>query len=389
MSDSKPHFYLDNFSTTKVHAEVSKKISEFELEHYGNPSSTSHSIGRNSSEQVDQARSKISEFIGCKPNEIVFTSGATESDNLAIIGVVNGLQPHTDRKTILISSIEHPAILESAESLISQGYKVEKIDSNEHGIIDIEELKSKLTDDVLLVSVMLVNNELGTIQPIKEISELAHSVQAIMHTDAAQALGKIPVDVGELEVDLMSMSSHKMYGPKGIGALFISGGPLNFPIEPLFFGGGQESELRPGTLNAPGIIGFASACSVAQKTMHESSKSLSIIRDAIETELKKNIPGLKINGHQSPRVPGGSNFTFDGVLGDPFIANLKRVIMSTGSACKSGAPTPSHVLLAIGLSREQAESTVRFCIDTSIKESDIEDIVNDIISAHEFVKSLS
>lgn len=375
--------YCDNFSTMFLHPDVAKKMNEFEQNCPGNPSANSHKFSRYANREIEVSREKVAQSIGAKQNEMVFTSGATESDNLAIIGCSLFLKNITGKRTILVSSIEHPAVLESAESLKIHGFNIRKIKCLPSGVIDIDDLKSKLNSDVFLVSVMLVNNELGTIQPIKKVTELVHKIGAIMHTDASQALGKIRINVSDLNVDLMSLSSHKLGGPKGIGGLYIRAGPANFPIQPLCYGGGQESELRPGTLNSSGIVGFAEACAISNASIDEDMARIEKMRDLIEKKLLEKIPLMKINGKDAPRVAGALNFTISGINGDAFIANLKRVAMSTGSACKSGAPSPSHVLLSIGLSRDDAESTVRICLSSRNKSSQIKIIVDEITSIYE------
>ena len=387
MSDSK--IYCDNLSTTFVHPEVINAMNSFMEGNPGNPSSN-HDLGRIASEKVEASRGYIANFIGANKNEIIFTSSATESNNLAILGTIDKLKNITDKKTILISSIEHPAVTNPVIILGEKGYNVVTINCNQDGLIDINDLEYKLNDDVILVSIMLVNNELGTIQPLEKITKLIrNSGGAIIHTDAAQAIGKIPLDVNSLDVDLMSFSSHKMCGPKGIGGLFIKNGPLNFPINPILLGGEQEHGIRSSTLNVPGIIGFAESCKIAKQSLDSDADRISKMRDKIEFELKEQIPDITISGENSPRIPGGSNFTIKGINGDALVSHLNDVEMSTGSACKSGAPTPSHVLIAIGKTRDEADCTARFCLSSDNSDDEIPIIVSDIVQAYQKIKSLN
>jgi len=381
--------YCDNFSTTFVHSEVINSMNTFMGKNPGSPSSN-HELGRSALQEVEASREYIANFIGAKKSEIIFTSSATESNNLAILGTVEKLKSITDKKTILFSSIEHPAVINPVKKLDEMGYNVVTVNCNQEGLIDINDLESKLNDDVILVSIMLVNNELGTIQPLEKVTKLIrNSGGAIIHTDAAQAVGKIPVDVNSLDVDLMSFSSHKMRGPKGIGGIFIRNGPLNFPINPILLGGEQEHGIRSSTLNVPGIIGFAESCKIAKQSLDSDADRISKMRDKIEFELKEKIQNITINGENSPRIPGGSNFTIKGINGDAMVANLSNVVMSTGSACKSGAPTPSHVLIAIGKTREEADWTVRFCLSTDNSNDEIPIIVSDIVQAYQKIKILN
>ena len=376
--------YIDNFSSAPILKEVAEAVRSSSLDFPANPSSSIHALGRGAADQVSKSRDEISSFIGCSPRELVFTSGATESNNIALMGTAQKLAELTNRRRILVSSIEHPAVLEPASKLDGAGFDVERIKCNEDGTVDLKHMQSLLDEDVLLVSVMLVNNETGTIQPIQKVCEIGHSVGAVVHSDAAQALGKIPVDVKDLGVDLMSMSAHKMGGPRGVGALYVKAGPSNFPISPIMLGGGQEAELRPGTLNTPGIVGFSEACKVASATPSERWGAIESLRDRIEGDLSDSIPGLRVNCLGSPRVPGGSSFSIPGVDAEMLVANLEKVVMSTGSACKSGAPSPSHVLEAIGLSREDSYCTLRFCLGVEVLDragDPAEIVVSDVLDA--------
>ena len=333
--------YIDNFSTAPIFPEVVEAVSSASVDYPANPSSSIHPQGRGAASQVDNAREKISRIINCSPREIVFTSGATESNNIAITGTARALARESSRRTVLVSAMEHSAVLEPAFSLTEEGFNVKRIACGQDGIVDISSLQSNLTEDVMLVSVMMVNNEIGTIQPITEISSLAHSIGAVVHSDCAQALGKVPVDVRSMDVDLMSMSAHKMGGPKGVGALYLRSGPTNFPISPITIGGGHESGLRPGTLNTPGIVGFSEACELSSSISGDVWSELEKLRNEIERGLVQRIPGIRINCQDSPRVPGGSNFTIPGVDAEMMVANLDDIVISTGSACKSGAPSPA------------------------------------------------
>jgi cysteine desulfurase len=350
--------YLDYNATTPCDPRVVEKMLPFFTETYGNPANGLHVQGRQSAKAVDVARGQVAGLIGASEHEIVFTSGATESDNLAILGIAR-MNKGGKRKGIVTSAIEHKAVLLACKKLREEGYDVIFLPVDSAGRISLDAARQAINDDTLLVTVHGANNEIGTIQPIMEIAELSHQHGALFHCDAAQAVGKIPVNIYEWDVDLLSMSAHKLYGPKGIGALFIRGGTNAIPMEPIWYGGGQENGLRSGTTNVPGIVGFGEACSISNLELKDEHSRIKELRDQIEVQLTSQIPSMTINGYSAERLPNTSSLTFPTVDVDALILNAPEIMIGTGSACTSGAIGPSHVLTAIGLSRENASSTIR------------------------------
>lgn len=349
--------YLDNHATTPCDPRVVQVMLPYFTEFFGNPSSSLHQLGRKAADAVELARGQVAELIGAKPGEIVFTSGASESNNLAIFGVTEAYKGK--RKRIITTPIEHKAVLEPFRQLARRGFEPVFLPVDSKGRVDLEAAEMIIDDRTLLVSVQAANNEIGTIQPIPEIVALAHQCGALVHCDAAQAVGKVPLDVGSWGVDLLSISAHKLYGPKGIGALYVTQRVRKAAIHPQIFGGGQESGLRSGTQNVPGIVGLGEACEIARVSMAEESWRISQLRDAFESGLRAVIPGIHVNGDLENRLPGNSSITFPEIEADALILNMPDVALSVGSACHSGAIEPSHVLTAIGLSRDLAHSTVR------------------------------
>jgi cysteine desulfurase len=362
--------YLDYNATTPCDPQVVEKMLPFFNEIYGNPSNGFHRQGRTAAKAVDVAREQIANLIGSQPNEIIFTSGATESDNLAIFGVARN-QKNNPRKRLVSSRIEHKAVLNPCKKLEEEGFEVFLLPVDSQGEVSIQQAKIEINDRTLLVSIHLANNEIGTIQAIQEITKIAHQKGALVHCDAAQAIGKIPVDVEELDVDLLSISAHKLYGPKGVGALYVRGGLNAIPLEPLLYGGGQEKGVRSGTTNVPGIVGFGEASRLATELVNEEGLRIANLRDLMEKSLAEIIPDMRINGHHAKRLPNTSSMTFLGIDADALLFNLPEVMMGTGSACTSGAIEPSHVLQAIGLSREAASSTVRASLGRFVHDDDI------------------
>jgi len=352
--------YLDYNATTPCDPRVVEKMLPFLTEWYGNPATGLHLQGRKAARTVDEAREQIAALINCRPGELIFTAGATESNNLAILGLGRAHR-HGGRTRIVTSAVEHKAVLLPCRQLQEEGYELIVLPVDSQGRVSIDEAEAAINDQTLLVSVQAANNEVGTLQPIAAIAEIAHERGAIVHCDAAQAVGKIPVDLAAeaWQVDLLSISAHKLYGPKGIGALYVRNGPRALVLEPLQYGGGQEHGLRPGTTNVPGIVGFGEACRICTAELAQESIRIAGLRDRFEQALLAGTPGLKINGCGAQRLPNTSSLTFPGVDADALLLNLPGVMMGTGSACSSGALEPSHVLLAMGLSRAEAGATVR------------------------------
>jgi cysteine desulfurase len=361
--------YLDYHASTPCDPRVVEAMLPFFVEMYANPSS-SHCQGKIAADAVQRAREQVASALGAAAGEIVFTSGATESNNLAILGVARTAPPH--RRRLLASAIEHKAVLEPMRALQRAGFEFELVPVESDGRVDLAALAALVDNRTALVSIQAANNEIGTLQPVAEIAQVVHGAGAVFHCDAAQALGRIPMDVVGWDVDLLSISGHKCYGPKGVGALFVRGGARAAPLEPLFFGGGQEHELRPGTLNVPGIVGLGHACELIVEELGEESRRVAQLRDRFEAFVLAQLPGTQVNGCIRRRLPGNSSIRVSVIEAEAVIANLPDVVLSTGSACTSGALAPSHVLTAIGLTREQAGQTLRVGIGRFTRSSDLE-----------------
>lgn len=371
--------YLDYHASTPCDPRVLEAMLPYFLDTFANPASSVHLAGRKAADAVEKARRQVARAIGAEPGEIVFTSGATESNNLAILGSSTGSS--CGRTNVLASAIEHRSVLAPCQSLTSKGFSFRAIPVHRDGLLDLGALVELVDDGTLIVSVQAVNNEIGTIQPLLEVVQIAHAAGALVHCDAAQALGRIPIDVGDWGVDLLSLSGHKCYGPKGVGALYVRGGARNAPIEPLIHGGGQEYDLRAGTLNVPGIVGLGLAAEIAAADRERETKRVAMLRDWFEAQILKTAPGAYRNGSLLHRVAGNSSITFPGVDAEALIANLRDVHVSTGSACTSGAPEPSHVLLALPLDRASAFQTLRIGIGRFVVEQDIRIAVREIVAA--------
>jgi cysteine desulfurase len=368
--------YLDNHSTTPCDPAVIRAMSPYFGEAFANPSSTEHAAGRLASEAVDASRAQVAALIGGRSGEIVFTSGATESNNIAIFGLA--CASDSDRSRIVTTAVEHKAVLGPCEELSRRGMDVVALPVDGEGRVDVDAAEKAIDESTLLVSIQAANNELGTIQPVAEVARLAHEKGALVHCDAAQAVGKIDVDVEDWGVDLMSVSAHKLYGPKGVGALYVRGGPFSMPLRPLTFGGGQEHQLRSGTLNVPGIVGFGKACELCWRLASDESKRVSALRDHLESEILRRVEGARRNGPLEGRLPGSSSLTFPGIDAEPLLVNVPDLAISTGSACNAGALEPSHVLLAIGLTREDAYGTIRIGVGRFNNEKEIAKAADDI-----------
>jgi len=379
--------YLDNHASTACAPMVIDAMLPYFSESYANPSSSFHQAGRMAAEAVDRSREAIAASLGVSESEIVFTSGATESNNLAILGVCT--HALATRRRIVTSVIEHKSVLESCRHLATTGFNVTVLPVDKNGLVDTERLKEVLTDDTLLVSIQAANNEIGTIQSVEAIGAITRSRGVLFHCDAAQAFGRIPLDLSRLEVDMVSVSAHKICGPKGIGALYLRGGVRSQPIAPIVFGGGQEQGLRSGTLNVPGIIGFAAAARLATESFLESGKRMAGMRDLFEKLLIESFPETRRNGYLGNRLPGNASLTFPGIDAEMLLANIPEVAMSKGSACIGDGTAPSHVLLAIGLSREDASSTVRVGIGGNTTEAEIRSAAAMVVGALRRLRALT
>jgi cysteine desulfurase NifS len=361
--------YLDNNATSGVHAEVLEAMMPFLRDQSGNPSSI-HASGAASRDAVESARRKVARALNCTARRVVFTSGGSEADNLAIKGAALALRDRGQH--IVTTAIEHPAVLNTCRALASQGFETTVLEVDSQGRLDPDHLAAALRPETILVSVMMANNEIGTLQSISELAALTHQHGALFHTDAVQALGKVPIDVQEMEVDLLSLSAHKAHGPKGVGALYVKNGVR---LSPLIDGGGQERKLRSGTENVPGIVGFGKACDLAvQWHNRKEPERIAALRDRLEEGIRELVPEAKLNGHPTERLPNTLNLSLPGMSGESLVLFLDRheVYFSSGSACKSGNPEPSHVLLAIGLSEEEAHCALRFSLGVDNDQADID-----------------
>ena len=361
--------YLDYQATTPVDSRVLDAMLPYFREKFGNPHSTSHALGREAAEAVEHGRSQVAALIGADPREIVFTSGATESNHLAIKGAARFLREHCNRVVTLAT--EHKCVLESARRLEREGFEVAVLPVKPDGLVDLDALAEAIDERTALVSVMAANNEIGVIQPLAEIGALAHAKGALFHTDAAQAVGKLPIDVETMHIDLLSISGHKMYGPKGIGALYIRRRP-RVRLEPLFDGGGQERGHRSGTLPAPLCVALGEACAVAAGEMAGEGARLKSLRNSLLQRLREGVPDLRVNGDLDRRLPGNLNVAFPGVDALALLDTLPELALSTGSACTSAEVEPSYVLKALGLDDALAIGAVRIGLGRFTTEAEIE-----------------
>ena len=361
--------YLDNHATTRVDPRVVEAMLPFFTEQYGNASSKQHEFGWFAEAAVEAARSQIAELIGARDQEIVFTSGATESINLAIKGVAECYSSKGNH--IITVSTEHKAVLDTCHRLEASGFRVTYLAVDRNGCVDPEEMERAITDKTILVSVMAANNEIGTLAPVEEISKICASHGVLFHTDATQAAGKITIDLQRWQVDLMSLSSHKMYGPKGIGALVIRAAKPRIRLAPQMDGGGHEHGVRSGTLNVPGIVGFGMAARIAQLELQTEAVRTRALRDKLVAGLRAQLEDITVNGHPEFRLPNNANITIPGVKADRLMMDMKDVAISSGSACSSSSPEPSHVLLALGLSKEEVLSSIRLGVGRFTTEEEI------------------
>jgi len=373
------YIYFDHSATTPVLPEVVEEINSCFTRYYGNASEP-HRQGREAAEIMDRSRQVMADCMGARSREIVFTSGGTESDNLAILGTAEAYSKKGDH--IIISGIEHPAVYMAANRLARKGFRVTKIGVDSSGMVDPDDVIKAVTGKTVLVSIMHANNIVGTVQPIKEIGSLLKEKDVVFHTDAVQTFGSIPVDVQELGVDLLSVSGHKFYGPKGVGALYIRKGTR---IVPQMLGGGHEHGIRSSTENIPGIAGMARAAALCRKDMGKKGERISGLREKIKDNILNNIEGVKYNGHPENRLPGNCNISFDYIEGEAMVLRLDRagIAVSSGSACSSSSMKPSHVLVAMGLSPEEAHGSLRITLGFENTLEEVEyflDVLPGIIS---------
>lgn len=367
--------YLDHNATTPLHPEVLEAMLFYYKNVFGN-ASTIYSFGQEARKAIDDAREALACLIGAEPKEIVFTSGGTEADNFALKGVASALKGKGGH--IVISSIEHHAVLFACKYLEKMGKKITYLPVDKYGWLDPERVKEAITNQTILISIIHANNEIGTIEPIAEIGKIARTCGVYFHTDAVQTVGKIPINVNELGIDLLSLSAHKFYGPKGVGALYIRKGTK---IHPLMHGGEQERKRRAGTENVPSIAGLGEAAKIASKEMKQEYSHAKKLRDKLENKIKDNIDYIRLNGHRTERLPNTSNISFEFIEGESLILNLdlKGIAASTGSACASGSLEPSHVLLAIGVPPAIAQGSIRFSLGRDNQKEDIDYTVENLV----------
>lgn len=379
------NIYFDNAATTKLDEEVLNEMIPYLKNNYGNASSI-YKLGRESKKAVEESREKIAEILNCEANEIYFTAGGSESDNTVIKGIARANRKRGNH--IITSKIEHPAVLETCKQLEKEGFEVTYLSVNENGIVDLEELKKSIKESTILISIMFANNEIGTIEPIEEIGEIAKEKNIYFHTDAVQAVGSIKIDVQKMNIDSLSISGHKFYGPKGIGALYVRTG-VNF--EKYISGGHQERNKRAGTENVASIVGMRKALELAYINLDEQNKKIKELRDYYVEQVKDKIPYIKINGDMERRLIGNSNISFRFIEGESLLLNLdlKGICASSGSACTSGSLDPSHVLLAIGLPHEIAHGSLRISIGKYNTKEEVDYLIENLVEIVNRLREMS
>jgi cysteine desulfurase len=388
--------YLDYQATTPVDPRVLEAMLPFFVEEFGNAASRTHAYGWRAEEAVESARREVATLVGATPREIVFTSGATESNNLAILGSVRHvLNKSLGRKTNLVpvhvvtSRIEHHAVLDPCRELERHGVEVTYLNPDSAGRITAAQVADAVTENTVLVSIMAAHNEIGTLYPVAEIGEVCRQRSVLFHTDAAQAVGKIPLDVNDYKIDLLSLSGHKLYGPKGIGALYVGRRTPRIRLEPLVYGGGHERGLRSGTLNVPGVVGLGTACRIAGQEMTEEAQRLSALRERFLEGVLSALDGVHLNGDANNRLPGNLNLSFERVEGEALIISLKSLAVSSGSACTSQVPEASYVLRALGVSSPLAHSSLRFGLGRYTIGEEVDRAIETIVSVVNDLRKIS
>jgi len=384
--------YLDHNATTSVEPEVLEAMLPFLTSEYGNAASI-HSFGQRARAAVESAREQVASLIGARPQEIVFTSGGTEADNHAIFGVVQPLlavrsSANAPAPHVITSAVEHEAVLNACQALEKQGAAVTYVPVDRQGLVDLDAVRQALARPTVLITIMHANNELGTRQPLEEIGRMAAEADVYFHSDAVQSAGKVPIDVNGFKLDLLSLSGHKFYAPKGIGALYVRGGTR---LQQLLYGGHHQRGFRPGTENVPGIVGLGKASEIARKSLAADAVRISALRDALERGLVEGVPYARANAAGAPRTPNTVNMTFPGIEGEALVIalDLKGLACSTGAACSSGAVEPSHVLTAIGLPADEARASLRFSLGRHTTQADIDYALAVVPAAVEQLRELS
>ncbi|HEX9119230.1 MAG TPA: IscS subfamily cysteine desulfurase [Terriglobales bacterium] len=379
--------YMDNHATTPVDPRVLEEMLPYFTDKFGNSASRNHVFGWVAEEAVEQARERIAKLVGATTKEIIFTSGATESDNLAIKGVA---EMYREKGNHIITAVtEHKAVLDSCKRLEKYGFRVTYMPVMKDGLVDLDDLKRAMDDKTILVTLMAANNEIGVLQPIAEIGKLCHERGVLFHTDATQAVGKVPIDVQKMNIDLMSISAHKMYGPKGVGALYVRRKNPRVQVSPIIDGGGHERGMRSGTLNVPGIVGLGKACAICHEEMPQESKRLSGLRDRLKDKLMGGLDEVYINGSMEHRLPNNLNISFAYVEGESLLMGINDIAVSSGSACTSATLEPSYVLKALGTGDDLAHSSIRFGIGRFNTEAEVDYVADRLIEVVQRLRELS
>lgn len=378
MSTSPSVIYLDHHATTPVDPRVLDELLPYFTTHYGNAASRNHAYGWVAEEAVEQARSRIARLIGTSPKEIVFTSGATESINLALKGAAEVYAPKG--RHLITTATEHKATLDTMAHLEAQGFEVTRLEVDAYGRVSPDALAAALRPDTILVSVIHGNNEVGTLNDLAALGARCRAQGALFHVDAAQTVGKVPVDVEAMQVDLLSISGHKLYAPKGVGALYVRRRNPRVRLAPQIHGGGHERGLRSGTLNVPGIVGLGKACAIASEAMADEATRLTCLRDRLLSGLQAALPGVRLNGHPTERLPGNLNVSFEGVAGENLMSGLREIAVSSGSACTSASLEPSHVLKAMGIPEPLIHGSIRFGLGRRTTEAEVDRALEVVIA---------
>jgi cysteine desulfurase len=379
--------YMDHHATTPVDPQVLEAMLPFFTDEFGNAASRSHSFGWRAEEAVEKARETVGGLIHASLKEIVFTSGATESDNLAILGTAQRLRE--SGKHILTGTTEHPAVLDCCRHLEKCGFEITYLPVDSTGRVSPDDVRVSLRPDTILISLMAANNEVGTLHPISEIGKIAKERKVLFHCDASQAVGRIPIDVEAMGVDLLSFTAHKLYGPKGIGALYLRRRNPRVRLTPLLYGGGHEGGMRPGTLNVPGIVGFGKACEIAGSVMHEESSRVRDLRDRLHRGITAQLEEVRLNGHPDLRLPNNLNLSFAYVEGESLMLAMEDVAISSGSACTSATQEPSHVLKAMGVSDELAHTSLRFGLGRFNTSDEVNDVIGRVVESVKKLREIS
>jgi cysteine desulfurase len=379
--------YLDYHATTPVDPEVLKTMLPFFTEVFGNAASRNHEFGWTAEAAVEKARAQVAHLIGASEKEVIFTSGATESNNLAILGVA---QMYKEKgRHIITSPVEHKAVLDTCQYLSTQGYDITILPVNQYGQVEPESVAKAIRPDTILVSVMFANNEIGSINPLAAIGKICKDKGVLFHTDAVQGVGKVPLNVQEMGIDLLSMTAHKIYGPKGVGALYVRRKGPRVRLAPLVHGGGHERGMRSGTLNVPSIVGFGKACEIAGRTMKDEGARIARLRDRLWAGIQKELDEVFLNGHPTERLPGNLNVSFAYVEGESLMMGMKELAVSSGSACTSASLEPSYVLKAIGVGEDLAHTSIRFGLGRFTTEEEIDFALRKVVSTVQKLRNLS